>query len=186
MVLSLTIDGDEELAAAFARGDVGAFDRLYARWAPRITGYALRMLGRREDAEEVCVETFTRVLEGRWRAEGAFKSWLFTVANRCCLERLRRRTVTDRVLSLFGATSRPADADSPELALIQDERERRLARAIAGLPHEHRAALLLTCSQELSAREVGAVLGLTDQQVRSQLSYARRLLRERLGEEDDA
>ncbi|MEZ4241094.1 MAG: sigma-70 family RNA polymerase sigma factor [Myxococcota bacterium] len=176
-------EADEALVAAFLDGDRGAFDALYARWAPRITGYARRMLGRQEDAEEVCVETFTRVVEGRWRASGAFRAWLFTVAHRLCLERLRRRTLTARVLSLFGAAPAPAP-EGPEGALLQDERAAHLERAVAALPHRHRATLLLVSSQGLSAREAGEVLGLSDQQIRSQLSYARRLLREQLGEEE--
>jgi RNA polymerase sigma-70 factor (ECF subfamily) len=176
-------DADQALALAFAAGRPDAFDPLYRRWAPRVTGYALRMLGRREDAEEVCVDTFTRVVEGRWRTSGSFRAWLFTVAHRACLERLRRRRLTERVLALFGAA--PRDQDSPELAILRDERDQRLEAAIGELSHEHRAALLLVSSQGLSAREAGEVLGLTDQQVRSQLSYARRLLRERLGESEE-
>lgn len=170
---------DEQLVAEWLAGDETAFDTLYARYSGRVTGYAWRLLGRREDAEEVCVETFTRILERRWRDEGVFRAWLFTVAHRCCLERLRRRTLADRVLSLFGATPR-APPDTPEGELLRDERGRQLQRAIARLPVEHRATLLLSCAQELPAREVGAVLGLTEQQVRSQLSYARKLLREQL------
>lgn len=170
---------DEELLAAWTSGDERAFDALYERYSGRVTGYAWRLLGRREDAEEVCVETFTRIVEGRWRDEGVFRAWLFTVAHRCCLERLRRRTLTDRVLSLFGASPRP-NPESPESELLRDEQGQQLHLAIGRLPIEHRATLLLTCAQELPAREVGTVLGLTEQQVRSQLSYARKLLREQL------
>lgn len=170
---------DEALAASWKAGDERAFELLYARYAGRVTSYAQRMLGRREDGEEICIETFTRIVEGRWRAVGSFRSWLFTVAHRCCIERLRRRTLKTRVLALFGARP-PVEDGSPEMHLLHREQDRRLTEAIAALPPEHRAALLLHSAQELSAREVGAVLGLTDQQVRSQLSYARRLLRERL------
>src|SRR5262249_21659542 len=137
---------DDGLEAAFAAGEEGAFEALYRRWAPPVTGYALRMLGRREDAEEVCVETFTRALEGRWRSTGSLRSWLFTVAHRACLERIRRRRLTDRVLALFGA-GRSHDDDSPEVAVLRDERDQRLERAIGELPPEHRAAILLSTSQ---------------------------------------
>lgn len=175
---------DDALATAFAHGEARAFDLLYERWAPRVTGYAHRMLGRAEDAEEVCVETFSRVLERRWRVGGSFRAWLFTVAHRLCIERLRRRALTDRVYRLFGAAD-PRAAPTPEGLLLTDERDRRLAQALDALPAEHRATLLLSLAQELSAREIGEVLGRTDQQVRSQLSYARRLLREQLGAEEE-
>lgn len=170
---------DEALVERWMGGDERAFELLYARYAGRVTGYAQRMLGRREDGEEICVETFTRIIEGRWRAVGSFRAWLFTVAHRCCIERLRRRSLKGKILAIFGAEA-PPGAASPESSLLEREQDQRLAAAISGLPPEHRSAVLLHCSQDLSAREVGAILGLTDQQVRSQLSYARRLLRDRL------
>jgi RNA polymerase sigma-70 factor (ECF subfamily) len=170
---------DDALVARWKEGEERAFELLYERYAGRVTGYAQRMLGRREDAEEICIETFTVILEGRWRNTGSFRAWLFTVAHRRCLERLRRRTLTDRVLSMFRAQPEAQPA-SPEGKLLLSEQGAHLEKAIASLPREHRATLLLACAQELSAREVGEVLGLTDQQVRSQLSYARRLLRERM------
>jgi len=55
-----------------------------------------------------------------------------------------------------------------------------LERAIAALPEAHRAVVLLTYRHDLTSREVAEVLGCGDQEVRSRLSYARRLLRERL------
>lgn len=177
----LSLDpSDETLVERWKGGEERAFEILYARYAGRVTGYAQRMLGRREDGEEICIESFTRIIEGRWRATGSFRAWLFTVVHRCCIERLRRRTVRGRVLSLFYTSDRSPPSSGPLGQLLASEQDEQLSRAISQLPEEHRATLLLSCAQELSAREVGAVLGLTEQQVRSQLSYARRLLRERL------
>ncbi|MCB9687147.1 MAG: sigma-70 family RNA polymerase sigma factor [Alphaproteobacteria bacterium] len=172
---------DDQLLRAWSDGEDRAFDELYRRWAGRVTAFCLRMLGRREEAEEICVDAFARVVEGRARPQGSFRSWVFTVAHRACIDRLRRRTRTARVLSLFGRTA--ATALDPEEGLLRGERERALARAVDALPVDHRAIVLLAVVQELPAREVGEILGLTDQQVRSQLSYARRLLRDLIPEE---
>lgn len=172
---------DDQLLRAWSDGEEPAFDELYHRWAGRVTAFCLRMLGRREEAEEICVDTFARVVEGRARPTGSFRSWVFTVAHRACVDRLRRRARTARIVSLFGAVETPA-AD-PEEGLLRGERERALAHAIESLPVDHRAIVLLATIQELPAREVGQILGLTDQQVRSQLSYARKLLRDQIPEE---
>ncbi|MBT3224031.1 MAG: sigma-70 family RNA polymerase sigma factor, partial [Proteobacteria bacterium] len=124
-----------------------------------------------------------RVVEGAWRPGGSFKSFLFTVAHRLCLDKLRRRKRGNRFMRMW--RSIPTTQVSPEEAAVNDERRWRLEQALSELPEEHRAALLLYYGQELSSREVAAILGWTDQQVRSRLSYARRRLRANLipGEE---
>ena len=168
---------DAALAGAYARGEAGAFDALYARYGPRVTTYCARLLGRREEGEEVATEVFVRVVQGRWRPTGTFRSWLFTLAHRMCLDRLRSRERRRRLLALFGRDEDPA---TPEDVLVIGERDRALQEAIGRLPAEHRAVLLLATTEGLTSPEIAAVLGTTDQQVRSKLSYARRLLREAL------
>lgn len=170
---------DHALVGAFQRGDAAAFDVLYARYGPRVTTYAARLLGRREEGEEVATEVFVRVVQGRWRPTGTFRGWLFTLAHRMCLDQLRSRDRRRRLLALFG---RAEDPVTPEEAFVIGERDRALEQAIARLPAEHRSVLLLATTEGLSSPEIAAVLGTTDQQVRSKLSYARRLLREALEE----
>lgn len=169
---------DEQLAARFLRGDRDAFAAIYGRYNGRVTTYALRVLGRREDAEEVCTEVFVRLVERRWRPIGTVRSYLFTVAHRLCVDRLRSRRRRSRILGWFGASLAPA-GEEPE-----GDDHRRLHAAIDQLPDEHRAAVLLTYTEGLRSAEVGQILGCTDQQVRSKLAYARRVLREHLGGDD--
>ncbi len=166
---------DEALVASYRAGSQVAFAQLYDRYNARITTYALRLLSRREEAEDVCTETFVRVVDGRWKPTGNVRSYLFTVAHRMCLDRLRRRQRTARVLSLFGR--RGSAAATPEDAVVLGERDHGLQRAVDALPAPHRAAVLLTYNEDLTAPEVAQITGDTPQQVRSKLSYARRRLR---------
>src|SRR5687768_15750050 len=91
---------DASLVGAFQRGEDGAFEVLYTRYGPRVTSYAARLLGRREEGEEVATEVFVKVVQRRWRPTGTFRSWLFTLAHRMCLDRLRSRERRRRLLSL--------------------------------------------------------------------------------------
>lgn len=170
---------DEALIDAFRGGDEEAFSVLYRRHSDRVTSYAWRMMGRREEAEEIAVEAFARVVEGAWRPSGSFKSFLFTVVHRLCLDRLRRRARAFRAEGRIEAEGAPW-TPSPEDAAAEDSEKARLDRALAALPEAHRSVLLLYYGQDLTSREVADVLGCDDQQVRSRLSYARRLLREQL------
>ena len=64
--------------SSWAGGDASAFDALFERWRGRVHGYALRLLRRPELAEEVCMDAFGTVLEGRYQPTGRFRAWLFT------------------------------------------------------------------------------------------------------------
>jgi RNA polymerase sigma-70 factor (ECF subfamily) len=162
------------LLARFQAGDDGAFAELYARHRGPVTGYAWRMLGRVEEAEEVCTDTFCRLVDGRWRPAGTVRGYLFTVAHRLCLDRLRRRASMGRALLRLITGD---GAASPEGALIDAELREGLDAALLSLPPDHRAVVLLYYAEELSSREVAEVVGCSDQQVRSKLAYARRRLR---------
>lgn len=165
---------DPILVERWSRGDESAFDVLYARHAPRLTGYACRLLGRAEEAEDVVTDTFLRWVE-RGPRSGEVRAWLYTVAHRACLDRIRRRTRRERLLAWFGWTA--SAPDTPLEHALGSETERVAALAIAALPLEHRSALLLAVVHELPHHEVAAILGLTEPQVRSQVSYARKRVR---------
>ena len=172
---------DEQLLQAYRNGDHPAFNLLFERYRDRIVGYVWRMLRNQEEAEEIALETFCRVLEGAWKPGGSFRAFLFTVAHRLSIDRLRKRQRTQRFQRLWKAAAPPSR--SPEQAVAADETHRALELALANLPELHRATVLLYYGQELKSREVAEIMGCSDQQVRSRLSYARKQLRQLLPDE---
>jgi len=165
---------DEQLIAAHRGGEPGAFEVVFRRYRGRAMAYARRMLGRPEEAEEVTTEAFVKVLEGRWKPTGTFRPVLFTVVHRTCLERLRKRKTAARFHHKAGSMDVSPGLDEQ---IDAQARKARVIHALDTIPHQHRSVLLLYYGQELPSKEVATILGCTDQQVRSQLSYARRLLR---------
>lgn len=93
-----TTDGDDDVAlmAAFAGGDVQAFERLYQRHEAALYRFVRRLLGRTAaaQADEVFQDTWMRVLQSRARyspQSGAqFRTWLFTLAHHRAIDVLRR------------------------------------------------------------------------------------------------
>lgn len=171
---------DEALLAAWQGGDDAAFDRLWQRHARALAGYATRLLGDHAQAEELVGDAFVLLAEGRWRPRGRLKAWLYTVVHRSAVDRLRRRSRWTRLQRLW----RPPEPDQdPESSVLRLARHAAVEDALQHLPEEHRAAVLLFYRHDLSAAEVGDALSLTDQQVRSKLSYARRQLRSLLDAE---
>lgn len=167
---------DEQLLQAFSQKEQVAFEVLYQRYRGRICAYAEQMLQNKEEAEEVCVETFVAVLEGAWKPTGSFRAFLFTIAHRACLQRLRRKKITQRVFAIF--QSYFSSSPPPEEPFLKGEAHQKLSLAIQALSEEHRSVILLFYAQDLSSQEIATILGISDQQVRSRLSYARKKLKE--------
>ena len=170
---------EDALVAAWRAGDEAAFCVLVDRHGPPLLGFLRQLLGSQELAEDAWSETFIRVIRARdrYRPEGRFRSWLYQVARRCAKDQQRgRRRWVRLAVRLFDRPRPAADEGTPDLRLIADERSRQLDEALGRLSEEHRAVILLTYRQGMDSSEVGEVMGLTGQQVRSRLTYARTLL----------
>jgi len=177
-------ESDETLLAAIARGDHRAFTRLVERHADAIHGYVLRMTGSRADAEDHTQETFLRV----WRRAETFapgrvkaSTWLHRIAHNLTVDGLRRPR------ELPQAIEDPEGTGGVSTFEIHAAREAvaRLEGALAKLPSEQRAALLLCRVQGFSNTEAGEILGLGVRAVESLVARARRRLRRELSEEGD-
>ena len=83
---------DEELMLSCRDGDEGAFEILYRRYEKPVFSFIYRMVTSATDAEDLCQETFLRVVRAkrRYKAKGKFKTWLFRIALNLCRDRIRR------------------------------------------------------------------------------------------------
>ena len=124
------------------------------------------------------MEAFSRLIDDCALPQ-RFRPWVFTVAHRLCIDRIRRRA-RDRRHMLRMADPEPPP--SPEQEAGRSERIRQLAAAVDGLSVTHRAAVLLHYGQGLGSREVTEILDLRHDLARSRVACACRLLRQRLEE----
>ncbi len=184
-------DPDTALLARIGRGDAAAVRLLVAAKLPRILGLATRMLHDRAAAEDVAQDAFVRVWRtaATWQPGAArFDTWLHTVVLNLCRDRLRRRPETGREATDGAVPDMPDPAPDAESSLIEAERDRTVAMAIARLPERQRDAILLVHYQDLSGAEAAAVLDVSIEALESLLARGRRTLRTRLcsSQEDDA
>lgn len=149
---------DAELVRRVLEGDTAAFTIIVDRHAAACTRFAMRMLGNREDAEDVTQETFLRAYRslGRYEERQAFRTWLFQIlVNRCRTAGVRRQRRHRMFLvddgAVAGASVRAA-AESTELRA-------ELQRAIEALDPEQREAFLLKHVEQLSYEEMAAATG---------------------------
>ena len=162
---------DRGLIARAKARDEQAFEGLMRQFERPILGLCTRLLGAGGEAEEAAQDVFFRFYQklGQFDEERAIEPWLFRIAWNACRDRLRRR----RPLSELTANSAIV---APQGLLIAE-----LRAAIERLPDKERAALLLREVEGLETEEVAERLGISAVTVRSQISKARRKLRQWLG-----
>ena len=172
---------DEELLRAHVAGDPDAFGELFGRHRDRLWAVALRTMGNPEDAadglQDGMVAAFRRA--GGFRGDAAVTTWLHRVVVNACLDRIRaakvRRAdalpddVEDRGTLVAAATAE----DDPAAAAVATERRDRVLAALASLPPEQRAALVLVDMEGYPVAEVAVMLGCAEGTVKSRCSRGR-------------
>jgi RNA polymerase sigma-70 factor (ECF subfamily) len=167
---------DDELALA-ARSDPAAFGLLYARHRLAVFRY-LRMRTTSEDqAAELTAVTFERALTAipRYRPRGGgFLAWLLRIARNAAIDAGRRTSA----VPLDGNAPDDRLVNGPEETVLETERRATLAAAIDRLPQVQREAVVLRYAARLTAREIGQVLGKTDQATQKLIRRALETIRE--------
>src|SRR5438876_7944177 len=109
---------DEELVARSRGGDVDSFNQLILRWERPIFALAYRVIGREEDARDVCQETFLRAFRALpgFKRQAKFSSWLYRIALNLCRDWIRRQ----RRAPVMQA---PEDVDLIEMAAAAEPSE---------------------------------------------------------------
>ncbi|MEK7406457.1 MAG: sigma-70 family RNA polymerase sigma factor [Acidobacteriota bacterium] len=157
-------------------GDLAAFEEIVVQHERQVFLTALRLLGRREDAQDAAQEVFIRLHRhlGRFDEDREFAPWLYRMTVNVCRDigRKRRREET---APLEEGTARAVE--DPHVEAVAAERRRIVKEGLRRLPEKERAALVLRDLEGLTTREVARVLGSTETTVRSQISSARLKLR---------
>jgi len=151
-----------------------AFEVLYRRHAGRVLALCLRLTGDRGRAEESVQDVFVRVWErlGSFRGESAFTSWLHRLAVNTVLQTMRgdRR----RIARVAPADGEPLSDAAAAPARVDEQID--LEEAIARLPEQVRAVVVLHDVEGFTHEEIATMTGVAAGTVRSQLSRARRIL----------
>jgi RNA polymerase sigma-70 factor (ECF subfamily) len=181
---------DQQLLRAHVDGDADAFGELFARHRTRLWAVALRTMGNPDDAadglQDGMVAAFRRA--GSFRGEAAVTTWLHRVVVNACLDRLRAAKVRrfealpDDVDDRGTVVATAARDDRPDEAAEVAERRRRVLDALATLPPEQRAALVLVDMEGYPVAEVAEMLGCAEGTVKSRCSRGRTRLAGLLGD----
>jgi len=172
---------DEDLMLRVQRRrDEEAFSLLFARFRGPITSYVYRLVGNRAEAESLAQEAFLRVLQkaDRYDYPKRFSTWFYTIARNLATDFLKKKraVVPDDFQALSEAMLGPAPS-SAEQEVAAGEERRRLGKALAELPIPYREVVVLRALQQLSYREIAAIVGCPESTARSRMDYGLEYLR---------
>jgi len=169
-----------ELLAACRRGDPRAFEEIVALTYRHVYTQALRLVGDRQDAEDVAQEAYVRVFRGLagFRGDAQFETWLYRIVSNAAMTHRRRRRRFGEVLTETGQEPLefPSEVRVAEEAVDRDA----LDRALEALPMSMRSVVVMKDVYGLSCREIGDQIGISEGAVKVRLHRARKRLKEHL------
>jgi RNA polymerase sigma-70 factor (ECF subfamily) len=185
---AVAVTDDTTLMLRYRDGDARAFELLYERHKGPLYRYLQRMCGRREVADDLFQEVWSKVIASRSRYEvrAQFNTFLFRIAHNCAIDYLRRsgrphenaaQDIDDVAEQIGGAEHERPDAALSEAQVRSDFR-----RALAELPAEQRDVFVLYEESGLTLEEIGRITGVAMETAKSRLRYAVGKLRTALHE----
>ncbi|HTL44282.1 MAG TPA: sigma-70 family RNA polymerase sigma factor [Vicinamibacterales bacterium] len=178
---------DEELVARSMGGDLDSFNQLVLRWERPIYALAYRVIGREDDARDVCQETFLRAFRalGGFKGQAKFSSWLYRITLNLCrdwIRRQRRQPVAQAPegVDLLDLATETTPAESIEDLVARRELSHAVARAMASLPDEQRTAIILKEYHGLTFQEIADLLDCPLSTVKTRLYQGLTVLRRQL------
>jgi len=171
---------DEELMLDVGKDDLQAFEKIVHRHQRSAWNTAYRFLADAEEAEDVVQDAFLKIFDAapHYRPSASFRTYLFRVVTRLCMDRARRyRPIY---------TDEPLDPPDPSPSafekLLVQETDRAVRTSLDMLPQKQRMAIVLKYYEGLGYREIASILESTEKAVERLLARARAFLEASLSE----
>ena len=171
---------DRELVERVAKGDRAAVRLLFMRHHARVFRFAARQTGSESMADDIANEVFLEL----WKQAPAFEgrsevsTWLLGIARFKALSALRKRK--EVWIDDDDAAAVPDTADTPEVAVMKDDKATALKRMVNALPEEHRTVIDLAYYHAKSVTEIAEILSIPVATVKTRMFDARKKLGEAL------
>ena len=180
----LVVAEREQLPVQAARaGDATAWDVLFKRYQLPLYVYVFELVRDEQTSLDLVQESFINAVRhiGSLRDDDKFGSWLFGIAHQKCIQRWRTQHRETTALEEFAELAPVLDIDRRDL-LVHREEEAEGMTLLEQLPPPQRSALLLHFVEDFSLEEIAGITGVSVGTVKSRLHYARKALRNLLGE----
>jgi len=184
----------DSIIRAAQRGDQDAFERLVRTYDQGVLRLAMNLLRSPEEARDVYQEAFLRVYRNldSFRFDCSFQTWLYRIVTNICLDHLRKRKVRKEEPAVVETAEGPVDrmdgfeeesaqAD-PERAAWNRQLKKRIEDALGGLTPRERMVFEMRHYEGLRLRNIGEILGTTEEAAKNCLFRATQKMRAELGD----
>ena len=158
---------DEALVTRVARGDSASLEALYDRYASRVLGISVKIVGDQALAEDILQETFWRVWQsaGTYQSQlGPFAGWLFRITRNLSIDAYRRRNVRPQaIMSENGSDPILDETPDPEMDVAEQAQsslnQRQIRKALASLPDVQRQVIEMAYFYGMTRQEIAEATG---------------------------
>lgn len=187
-------DLDVQLMLRFKEGDEKSFRQLFSKYQTRIINFCFRFCNDQVLAEDLAQEVFLRVYQGarRYRPKARFSTWIYRIAVNTCLNETRRLKKNYKTESIDqpvrdGDKGRPPEYKddthiSAEALMAAGQRDEKIKAAVAKLPDQQRAVIVLRIYDEFSYREIADQMAVTEGKVKTLIYRARQQMKQTLSQ----
>src|SRR5579863_9226485 len=185
---------ESALIRAVQRGDQDAFEQLVRAYDQSVLRLAMNLLRSQEDARDVYQEAFLRVYRNlhTFRFDCSFHTWLYRIVTNICLDQLRKRKVRKEEPAIVETSDGPIDrmdtfeedaaASDQERSMWNRQLQQRIESALEDLTPRERMVFELRHYQGLRLRNIGEMLGTTEEAAKNCLFRATQKMRTVLGD----
>lgn len=164
----------EEILREASQGDLSSFEAVYKAAAGFVYNIAFRIVGNKEDAEEVTQDVFMILYRKlrRFRFESSFKTWVYRITVNCAIN-FSRKMPKYKMEEYDDALEVAGCAVGPQAEIDREDRERSVKELLGAISPQQRACVVLREMEGLSYRGIAQVLSVNVNTVRSRLKRAR-------------
>lgn len=175
-VSGLEQESDETLALLIGKGDKAAFQTLMERHINMHVSFAERMMGNREEAEDIVQDAFTKLwihAEKFDPKRAKFSTWFYRIVINRCLDKKRKK----KAVSLPENFEVADDRENPAESLTTRQRKMQVVKALSEIPERQRVAINMCYFEGISNREAAGILNMNIKALESLLCRGRKNLK---------
>ncbi|MFZ5354318.1 MAG: RNA polymerase sigma factor [Bacillota bacterium] len=171
---------DLEIISQCLKGNMDLFEILIERYKKLVFNTAYRMMGNKEEAEDISQEAFIRIFNSlaKYNPEYKFATWALRITTNLCLDSLRKRK--GETVPIDEQFDLGDDSLTPEEQYIRKEKQKQVQAAISKLPDKYKEFLIMFHHRNLSYQEIMDITGESLTIVKNRLYRARQMLKESL------
>lgn len=180
---------EKRLIRRVKKGDHLAFAELVDRYKNSVYAICLRMVGNRQEAEDLSQETFIRAYKNiaQFDSDRKFSTWLFRIATNVSIDSLRRKkpsvSLDAEIPGAEGLVLKELLSGGetlPDEQIVRNEMDQFIQHEISLLPEKYRSAIILKYIEDLSLKEISEIMCIPVGTVKTRIHRGREMLRKQM------